>query len=541
MKQITKKVHLLLFLFLLWVGNAASQLTTSELPIVIITTGSPTFSDATIPDDPKINAVMGIIDNGVGATNSVTDAPTGYHGSIGIETRGNSTQDFQKKTYSVELRTNLNQDTSASLLGMGGEEDWILHSMVIDKTQLRIPMTFDLARSMGHYASNWRYVELVIDGDYRGLYLLCEKIKRDDDRVNIAKLKSTDITGDDVTGGYILRIDWLDDPEGFQSNYNSLGGIPMFFQYYYPKSIYIQPEQTAYIQGYMQTFESALYGPNFSNANGMHWSQYADLTSFVDFLITNEISKNSDGYKLSSYVHKNKQSWGGKLQAGPIWDFDQTYGVSTVCSCNDYTGWTYTQSQAQCEDFESMPMWWSTMMTDTVFTNHLACRWNELRNGPLHLDSVFNWIETHNAMISNATNRNFQKWIDFIGEPIWAEPDPIPQTYAEEILAMKDWITNRFAWMDANIPGSCQYDVANIEEANQLEVRVFPNPASTVLNIEVPLKSEVIIYDMSGKIVLSEMMEAGLKQLDVSNLNRGMYVFAVSANDRVIRKKVVLR
>ena len=62
---------------------------------------------------------------------------------------------------------------------------------------------------MGHYASNWRYVELIIDNDYRGLYILCEKIKRDDDRVDIAKLDEDDIYGDSLTGGYILRLDWL--------------------------------------------------------------------------------------------------------------------------------------------------------------------------------------------------------------------------------------------------------------------------------------------------------------------------------------------
>ena len=88
---------------------------------------------------------------------------------------------------------------------MGKEEDWILHAMVIDKSQVRIPFSFYVFQRMGHYASNWRYVELIIDNDYRGLYILCEKIKRDDDRVDIAKLDEDDIYGDSLTGGYILR------------------------------------------------------------------------------------------------------------------------------------------------------------------------------------------------------------------------------------------------------------------------------------------------------------------------------------------------
>ena len=75
---------------------------------------------------------------------------------------------------------------------------------------------------MGQYASEWKYVELILNGDYRGIYILVEKIKRDDDRVDIEKLDEDDLAGDSLTGGYILRMDWLDDPQGFESNYNSL-------------------------------------------------------------------------------------------------------------------------------------------------------------------------------------------------------------------------------------------------------------------------------------------------------------------------------
>ncbi|NRA12761.1 MAG: CotH kinase family protein [Crocinitomicaceae bacterium] len=521
-------------------GDVSAQLTSSELPIVIISTGASTFSDATIPDEPKINATMSIIDNGPGVMNNLTDTPTGFVGNIGIETRGNSTQGFSKKTYSLETKSLFFVDSSVAILGMGADEDWILHSMVIDKTQLRIPMTFDLARAMGHYASNWRYVELVVDNDYRGLYLMCEKLKRDDDRVDIANLAFTDIAGDQLTGGYILRMDWLDDPQGFESNYYSLSGDPMFFQYYYPKAINIHPAQEAYIAGYMSSFEDALYGTDFTNSQGIHYSQYADITTFVDFLITNEISKNSDGYKLSSYVHKNRQSMGGHLKAGPIWDFDQTYGMSTVCSCDDYLGWTYMQNQPECEDFESMPMWWSTMMTDTIFTNHLACRWNELRTGPLHLDSIFNWIDTYNNDLSNATTRNFQKWTGFIGQQIWAEPNPIPATYADEIIAMKDWITNRFAWLDANITGNCQFDVAVIENIDEIHVKAFPNPSSTILNIEAPVNSKIALYDLSGKILLNDQMTSSIKQLDVTQFTQGVYILSVTSNNYRVQRKVVI-
>ena len=319
-------------------------LTESNLPIIIINT-----NDVEIPDEPRIPATMGIIDNEADATNFIWDDFNHYDGHVGIETRGNSTQGFEKKTYRIELWDEEENDISESLLGMPEEEDWILHAMVIDKTQLRIPMSFYLFQRMGHYSSNWRFVELVINDDYQGLYILCENIKRDNNRVDIAKLEENDISGNELTGGYILRIDWLGDP-GFESNYDSQEGTPMFFQWFYPKADDIQDEQANYIEEWMANFEEAVFSPNYYNSLGNRYNEYIDLDSFTDFLLINELSKNSDGYKLSTYTHKERDSEGGKLNAGPIWDFDQTYGVSLVCSNYDYSGWTYLQNQNDCED-----------------------------------------------------------------------------------------------------------------------------------------------------------------------------------------------
>jgi hypothetical protein len=108
---------------------ASAQLSSSNLPIVVVTT------EDEIPDEPKIEGTIGIIYDTNGGINSIND-PFNYHSSnLAIETRGNSTQGFDKKTYSLELRNLADEDTSVNLFGMGGEEDWILHAMVIDKSQ----------------------------------------------------------------------------------------------------------------------------------------------------------------------------------------------------------------------------------------------------------------------------------------------------------------------------------------------------------------------------------------------------------------------
>ena len=513
------------FLCILFINqNHFAQLISSNLPIISIDT-----DDEDIPDEPKIFGSMGIIYDESGGINSINDPFNHYNGFVGIETRGNSTQGFDKKTYSLELRTNTDQDTSVNLFGMGGEEDWILHAMVIDKSQVRIPMSFYLAQQMGQYASEWKYVELILNGDYRGIYILVEKIKRDDDRVDIAKLSENDLTGDSVTGGYILRMDWLDNPQGFESNYNSQGGNPMFYQWYYPKANKIKPQQAAYIESWMDEFEEALFSNDYTNSLGKRYTDYIDLNSFTDFLLINEFSKNSDGYKLSSYVHKDKDSKGGKLVAGPIWDFDQTYGVSLVCSNHIYTGWTYLQNQ-DCWDLESMPMWWQSMMQDEVFQNRLKCRWIEFRSTFMHTDSVVNWIIQDTTYLSQALQRNFDKWDEFIGESIWIEPEPIPQSYEEEISTMINWISNRLNWMDINMPGDCTNDTDLSLDEITTELNIYPNPVKDVLYINSKEGSTIRLLDIQGKILSETMASSKVTVINVSPWSSGTYF--VHTNNR---------
>ena len=494
------------------------QVFTSNLPIVVIDTDG-----SEIPDEPKIISYMGIIYNGEGNQNSINEPHNHYSGLIGIETRGNSTQDFEKKSYGLETRDIFEEDSAVSLFGMGKDEDWILHAMVIDKSLLRIPLSFHLAQQSGQYASEWKYVELFIDEDYQGVYILTERIKRDDDRVDIAKMEVSDVSGDEVTGGYILRLNWLDGSEGFRSDYNSKGGQKLLFQWYYPKAENLVSAQRNYIQDWMAEFEEALFSDNFYNSQGKRYSEYIDLKAFADFFLINEFSKNSDGYKLSTYIHKDRDSRDGRLKAGPIWDFDQTYGLSIVCSSHITDGWLYLQNQSACGDLESMPLWWEQLMTDSRFTRELKCQWNELREGPYHRDSIMSWIDEHAEMIREARIRNFEKW-DFIGERIWIEPDNFPQTYDEEISYLKNWIDQRLAWLDNNIPGNCNDVVTGLDLSVENKITLFPNPAGNRVNIEGSFNELRIFNSTGAEIAKFSRQNQGMK-LDISNYTPGLYFF----------------
>ncbi len=528
----SKKIISLLISFL-FITCISAQLSSSNLPIVVVTT------EDEIPDEPKIEGSIGIIYDTTGGMNFISESFNYHSSNLAIETRGNSTQGFDKKTYSLELRNSSDEDTSVNLFGMGGEEDWILHAMVIDKSQVRIPMSFHLAQRMGQYASEFKYVELVLNGDYRGTYILVEKIKRDDDRVDIAKLDEDDLAGDSLTGGYILRMDWLDDPQGFESNYNSQGGNPMFYQWHYPKAEKIKPQQALYIQDWMANFEDALFADDYTNDEGIRYTDYIDVNSFTDFLLINEFSKNSDGYKLSSYVHKDKDSKGGKLIAGPIWDFDQTYGVSLVCSNNISTGWTYLQNQ-DCWDLESMPMWWQNMMGDPIFQNRLKCRWTSFRQSFMQTDSIINWIIEDTAYLSDALQRNFEKWDYFIGESIWIEPDPIPQSYEEEISTMITWITNRLNWMDANMPGDCAQDDLSAPLLESVDlIKIYPNPAKDKLHINCPKNSNIEILDLHGKSLINSFSEHGYTEFSLEKISPGAYFVTVENGQGRFTQKII--
>ena len=175
-------------------GKTQVTFTSSNLPIVVIETGG--FD---IPyDDPRLIADMGVIYNSQGTRNNITDPFNNYDGKISIEIRGSSSAGWSKKSYSFETRNPDNSNNNISLIGLPRENDWVLYAPYYDRSFLRNVFTFHLAREMGWYASRTRYCELLLDGEYKGIYVLMEKVKRDSNRVHISKLTDLDVYGDEI-------------------------------------------------------------------------------------------------------------------------------------------------------------------------------------------------------------------------------------------------------------------------------------------------------------------------------------------------------
>ena len=176
----------------------------SNLPIIIINT------DASINAQAKVHGTMKVVSKAKGR-NSDTDTPTDYDGHIGIKLRGNSSLSFEQKKYTIETQDADGNDLKVPLLGMPQESDWVLLAPYNDISMVRDVFAFNMWREMGHWAPRTQMCEVVVNGDYAGVYIFCEKIKRDKERVDLAKLKKGDVDGREVTGGYIVRVDAFDD------------------------------------------------------------------------------------------------------------------------------------------------------------------------------------------------------------------------------------------------------------------------------------------------------------------------------------------
>lgn len=417
----------------------------SNLPIIKINTGGMAISD-----EPKISAQIFIINHGAGQRNYSNDSIFEYQGQIGIEQRGSSSGGMPKKSYGFETWNGQGIEIDTPLLGMPSQSDWILSASYADKSLMRNVLSYDIFNKMGHYASRTQYCEVWLNEVYQGVYILMEKIKRDDNRVRIAKLNPWDTAGAEVTGGYIFKIDKNTGSGG--SGWNSMFNMPAsssskhYFQYEYPKETEIQPQQAAYIKKFVDSFEIALAGNNYQDKN-TGWRKYANEKTFIDYMLLNEISKNVDGYRISTYLHKEKVTDGNKIKIGPAWDFDIAWYNADYCEGNTTNGWAYNFNYVCCC---GVPFWWERMMSDTTFAQNVRCRWNDLRQNTLSFDSLFQYIDSTATLLNESQQRNFQTW-QILGVATWPEPTPNPTTYAAHIQRLKNWITNRFAWLDATI------------------------------------------------------------------------------------------
>ncbi len=422
-----------LLVLLTGIQAAAQSFTSSNLPIVIINTDG----NAAIVDDPRVKAAMKIIYRGEGERNYMADQNTpgylNYNGKIDIEVRGSSSQYSQKKQYgfSTKLADGVTNN-NISLLGMPAENDWILNSMVFDSALIRDYLCFNLSRRIGEYASRTAYCEVVINGEYRGLYLLEEKIKADNNRVDVFKITINDNFIPEVSGGYIIKADKTTGGDPVAWRMNAWNGWQVDFIHEFPDPETVTELQTNYIHHQFNLLASAALSSDYSLATGV--PSVIDIPSFIDYMIISELSSNADSYQFSTYFHKDRN---GRLRAGPVWDSDLTFG-------NDLFIWYFDRSWTNIWQFSNGdnegPRFWRDLYTDTKFRCYLSKRWNGLiQSGqPLNIVSIKNFIDSTVATISEAVVRENTKWNNV-------------KDHQKRIAQIKSWLDLRIPWITDNL------------------------------------------------------------------------------------------
>ena len=503
----------------------------TNIPLIVINT-----NNQLIVDEPKINVDFKIIDNSPNSLNFPSDSGNIYNGTAGIEIRGSYSSTLPQKPYGIETRDIQGDNNNVPLFGMPQENDWILIANYNDKTFLRNILAFDLFTKMGHYAPRTRLCEVVIDSIYQGIYVFTEKIKRDDGRVDIAKLDLDDNYGDSLTGGYIFKVDYWNQNNSWTSFYNNpnFPNDNVHYVYNYPDYDEITAQQKNYIQTLVNEFEDALWSTDFEDSI-LGYRPYINTRSFVDYFIVNEFARNVDGFKKSRNFYKDKSSKDDLIYAGPVWDFDWAFKDHSSNMLNG-AGWRHDYSGPT--DVKP-PGWYIRLIQDSIFANELSCRYLNLRNTILDTTNLFHFIDSVSSLINNAQERHFIRWPILginVGTP---EIGVQPLSYNEEIIKFKTWIIDRLNWLDINMPGNCPN--VGIKEKHDSYLVTYPNPSLNQLNIysETTIKDVLIFDNLGRQISIIKDINKTKLLVDVSKL-KGFYTLKIIMLVNSVLKKNII-
>lgn len=390
-------------------------------PSVVRTSSSffvPQYTLPVVKVDTAGEAPIASKDVYVNGTFTVAPGPGGaptdaYTGATEIKGRGNSTWNQPKKPYRVKL------SKAAALLGLPSSKHWVLLANFLDKSAVRNAVAFEFGTKTSlAWTPKSRFVELVLNGKYVGLYQLVEQVRVDKNRINIDALAATDIVGDALTGGYHIERDarWSAAEE---AGFVSAKGQP--FALKDPEAP--APEQASYIKGYVDQTEASIFGSTFKDPVTGYASKI-DVPSFIDWFLVHEFLRVNDAWYSSTNMFKPRL---GKLHMGPLWDFDYSMGSPSPSYSMPPTGaWVPTRST-----------WFKRLLEDPAFKAAVGARWKELRPAATELPA---YLESQRVLTATAAANDLKVWGGKVAQ-------------VDEANRIKNFLQTRAAWMDTAYPG----------------------------------------------------------------------------------------
>jgi CotH kinase protein len=403
-------------------GEAKAATLRSKLPLIVVDTSR------AVPTEPKVAARVRVIDRPGRRANRPSDRGNVYAGRAGIETRGHSSQMFPKKQYALELRDREGDGRDVGLLGLPADDDWVLSASYSDKTLMRNALAYRTARTVfGRYAPHTRYVEVMLNGDYLGLYVLTQQIELGEGRV-------------EADEGWLLELVF-----GYQADGERHFSSPRTRR----PLLYTDPDdpgrrRARQIRADVVRFERALYGGRFRHPE-RGWRGRLESSAAIDFVLLQELFGNQDAFHASTYLHRAPS---GRIVLGPIWDFDIAMGNTTLDHFRTPPGW-----QLGARPYVGR------LYQDRGFVRGMAARWRELRTAGLRR-RVLGAIANDARRLAGPQARNFRRW-RILGSYVWPNPvDPrtgrYRATWRAEVAYLRRWLAARIAWIDRALPARAQ-------------------------------------------------------------------------------------
>ncbi|MFI9530815.1 CotH kinase family protein [Micromonospora rosaria] len=419
---------------------ARASATAHDLPVILIDSYG-----AGRPDREYLDAATMIFQPGGGSTTSLAAAPA-VATRAGFRLRGQSSSTFDKTPYRLEFWDNEDDDADHPVLGMPADSDWVLRGPFTDKALIREALVYDVGREMGLPAPRYAFAEFYLNtdagpvgaDDYMGVYMIVETIKNSKNRLDLKQLREGDRTLPRITGGYIWKFEWMAAEEPTLPCTGPAATCWNYLEVADPSPL--QPEQRDWLRSHIQQFHDVLRAPNFADpVSG--YRAYIDVDSFVDQLIVNELSREMDSYIRSAYFYKDRDS---KIFAGPLWDYDLTFGVGGFFGNDQIAGWQHQQTRQPLGND-----WFTQLLHDPAFVNQVRARWQALRRGLLSDAALRTRIDTLTAPLTNAAQRNFQRWPNLTTPMIGYFFTPTAPTWQGQVQFMRDWMLRRAAWLDS--------------------------------------------------------------------------------------------
>lgn len=387
---------------------AAVDLTHSGLPVTIINT--PNNQDITSKEDYIENTLISVFQ---------TDVIDEFCELTNVKGRGNSTWDAPKKPYAIKF------NKKKPLLSMPEDKSWVLLANYYDATLLRNDLAFYMGNEMStlDWTPHYQQIDLMLNGQYKGIYQIGEKVKISKKRVNV---------GDD---GFLLEVDVKAEPEDITFNVTHIGS-PINIK---EPDVEVNDDDYNYVVDYLSNVDAVLFSNNFTDAEE-GYKKYIDLDSFVEWYLINEISKNNDAiFYTSCYMNLKR---GGKLKMGPLWDFDVAFGgypwEPRGSEVSNVPEGFYVKDVAWT--------WYGRLFQDPVFVSRVKERFNYYYT---NREQIYEHIDSNAAKIKAKIHEDNKLWGTVCSKT--ATEEEVKTIYQEKVDYLKSWIETRMTWLFENI------------------------------------------------------------------------------------------